>query len=592
MATQPSERLEHLSSTESLPRHQNDSDRQNRNSNMTMIGNQNPDRLAHPLPPSPLSRSKSSERAQATPKPKQSLLHKFLYTEVGRLAQAAIFFILVSLFMAFCNQWSDHRWVKTDYTKVLLEDRGFDIFPAMRDITPANVFVMTALIFTLIGVLTICPTWTTRVIVIRRLLWVIGAISVFRALTLSVTTLPTPKEGCKPSVKTGFWDMLWVAINMIPGTIQACTDDIFSGHTTYMVTAAIQWRLYCKNRWIKWFAYVYITVGLYFVIATRLHYTVDVVLAVFITYAAWSIYMAMIDIVMDKEYFGVRRSHEKFRIFDSEWERQEKRKGIHRSALATKRAKVNHYLNRLRGPGIGYQRTEYDRVAFVPMQYNTWLTGLVRWCDGLDLRMRRADPNLNRWEELVIRHRCMYDSAENGARKADFDGSDDIEQNGEMIQIHHHEHDNSIAPVILEGVQVISPDGSTTIAQPGYGVYRKDSHNRGIGAKNERNRRAILILKVSVIVLLSFLVVLKVGQTYLKEHPRRELLWPERMEEYPGGVILTDDEGQSLGEVHATTSTPTTTTMGASVSSTPPLLSNMLRDGGSNHPMAFAPQRA
>ncbi|KAG0231396.1 hypothetical protein BGW41_002196 [Actinomortierella wolfii] len=592
MSTQPSERLEHLSSTDSLPSHQNDLDRQNRNSNTTVIGGQNLPGLSHPLPPSPLARSKSGDQAQVDSKAKKTLMQKFLYTEIGRLIQAGIFFILVSLFMAFCNQWSDHRWVETNYTKVFLKDRGFDIFPAMHDITPANVFVMTALIFTLIGVLTICPTWTTRIIVIRRLLWVIGGISVFRALTLSVTTLPTPKEECNPTLKTGFWDMLWVALNMIPGTIQACTDDIFSGHTTYMVTAAIQWRLYCKNRWIKWFAYIYITIGLYFVIATRLHYTVDVVLAIFITYAAWSIYMAMIDIVMDKEYFGVRRSYEKFRVFDSEWERKERRSAIQLSTATSKRARLNRKLNKLRGPGIGYQRTEYDRVAFVPMQYNTWLTGLVRWCDGLDLRMRRSDRNLNRWEELVIRHRCMNASSENGVQKAEYDGPDDIEQqNGEMIQV-SHERDGTILPVMLEGVQVISPDGSTTIARPGYGIERKNSHNRAIGTKDERNRRAVLILKVSVVVLLSFLVVLKIGQTYLKDHQRRELLWSERMEEYPGGVILTDDEGESLGTTPFPPPLAITNPHDTSgVEATPPIMSLPFQGMGNGN-IAFVPRTA
>jgi len=136
--------------------------------------------------------------------------------------------------MAFCNQLSDHRWVETGYTKVLLRDRGFDVIPARVDIGPANFFVMTSVVFTVIGMGLICPTWTARAIVLRRILWVIGTLSVYRSLTLSVTTLPTPKEECVPSLKTGFWDMLIVALQMIPGTVEACTDDIFSGHTVFM----------------------------------------------------------------------------------------------------------------------------------------------------------------------------------------------------------------------------------------------------------------------------------------------------------------------------------------------------------------------
>jgi hypothetical protein len=80
----------------------------------------------------------------------------------------------------------------------------------------------------------ICPNWTTRAIVLRRFFWVVGVLSIYRALTLSVTTLPTPKENCTPSTEKGFGGMLLIALQMIPGTVQACTDDIFSGHTVFM----------------------------------------------------------------------------------------------------------------------------------------------------------------------------------------------------------------------------------------------------------------------------------------------------------------------------------------------------------------------
>ncbi|KAF9963048.1 hypothetical protein BGZ70_007705 [Mortierella alpina] len=164
----------------------------------------------------------------------KQFLHRFLNSESGRLACSFFFFTFVCIGMAFCNQLSDHRWVDTPYTQILLRDRGFDVIAAQADITPANNFVMTSVLFTVVGIGLICPTWTMRAVVLRRILWVIGTLSVFRALTLSVTTLPTPKEECRPSLKTGFWDMFIVALQMIPGTVEACTDDIFSGHTVFM----------------------------------------------------------------------------------------------------------------------------------------------------------------------------------------------------------------------------------------------------------------------------------------------------------------------------------------------------------------------
>ncbi|KAF9999909.1 sphingomyelin synthase [Modicella reniformis] len=357
----------------------------------------------------------------------------------------------------------------TGYTKVLLEDRGFDVFPAQKDITPANAFVLTSLVFTLVGVALICPNWTTRAIVLRRVFWVVGVLSIFRALTLSVTTLPTPKENCVPSTEKGFGAMFLIALQMIPGTVQACTDDIFSGHTVFMVTSAIQWRLYCRNKWVTYLAYIYITVGLYFVVATRLHYSVDVVLAIFITYAVWSLYIAMIDVVMEKEYFGLRRNYEKYHVFDDHrsepQEEEEEESKIEEdtenaASTATRKTQIKQRLNRMRGPDIGYDRGEYSHVAFVPMQYNTWLTGAIRWCDGLDLRMRQsAENNANsRWEELVIERRSRHHSDAStttpSGQPFSFRKHGDSDVDLEAGSDHGHGREVTVAPVMLSSVHV------------------------------------------------------------------------------------------------------------------------------------------
>ncbi|KAF9355578.1 hypothetical protein BGX26_006389 [Mortierella sp. AD094] len=396
--------------------------------------------------------------------------NRFVNSELGRTFFSLVFFAIVCIGMAFCNQFSDHRWVETDYTKIYLEDRGFDIFPVQKSITPANIFVMTSVVFTVIGMALICPDWTARAIVIRRVFWTVGILSVYRALTLSVTTMPTPKRDCVPATERGFGPMFWIALQMIPGTIEACTDDIFSGHTVFMVTSAIQWRLYCKNKWITYFSYIYITIGLYFVIATRLHYTVDVVLAIFITYAVWAIYIAMIDVVMEKEYFGLSRHHEKYTVFDNRWSENKRHEHSQESekehsiaiapestatGFAAKRAQLEYRMNRLRGPGIGYDRGEHDRVAFVPMQYNIWLTGVVRWCDGLDLRMRQVDDDssVSRWEELVINRQSTQKNQSSSYQKSEIN---DLDLEAGQTTLPGHGRDATIAPVMLQSVHVVS----------------------------------------------------------------------------------------------------------------------------------------
>lgn len=228
--------------------------------------------------------------------------------------------------------------------------------------------------------------------------------------------------------------------------------------------------MYCKNKWITLLSYIYISVGLYFVVATRLHYTVDVVLAVFITYAAWSIYIAMIDVVMEKEYFGIHSHHEKYSVFDTECEDELTYYGP--EYASSTRAQLHHAMNSLRGPRIGYSRGEYDRVVFVPMQFNVWLTGLVRWCDGLDLRMRKTIETENevkaknsRWEELVIKYRAGYrirNASPLKSEEAYCDG-ESMEYHREMVESHNHNN------MRLDSVHVVSnPDGTVSYGRSHY----------------------------------------------------------------------------------------------------------------------------
>ncbi|KAG0211110.1 sphingomyelin synthase [Mortierella sp. GBA30] len=459
------ERLEHLGSIDALDIA---ADQHNRNSNMTVV---------QASSSSQGSDSQNSNNGGLSDQ-RRGLWDRCINSEIGRLVCAVIYFVVVCIGMAFCNQFSDHRWVTTDYKGILLQDRGFDILPAMKDITPANIFVMTSVVFTLVGMALICPNWTARIIVLRRVLWVVGTLSVYRALTLSVTTMPTPKENCSPAIEKGFGPMFLIALQMIPGTRQACTDDIFSGHTVFMVTSAIQWRLYCRNKWVTYFSYIYITVGLFFVVATRLHYTVDVVLAIFITYAVWSLYVAMIDVVMEKEYFGLRRHHEKYTVFNDRWSNESNVNGdaekeptdaaehpkSFANEFAAKRAQLKYRMNRMRGPGIGYDRGEHDRVAFVPMQYNTWLTGAIRWCDGLDLRMRQSSTQstATRWEEFVEVHRSRHTlNPSHPPLSPSFQkpaGSEGDLETGlghrEMVQV-SHARDGTVGTMMLDSIHVI-----------------------------------------------------------------------------------------------------------------------------------------
>ncbi|KAG0285244.1 hypothetical protein BGZ96_010459 [Linnemannia gamsii] len=499
----------------------------------------------------------SSRSSQSSASHERGLWYRFTHSEAGRVVSAFCYFTFVCISMAFCNQLSDHRWVETEYTKVLLLDRGFDVIPSQSDIGPANFFVMTSVVLTVLGIGFICPNWTMRAVVLRRCLWVIGSLSVYRALTISVTTLPSPKEECRPSLKYGFWDMLVIAIQMIPGTVEACTDDIFSGHTVFMVSCAIQWRLYCKNKWITYFSYLYISIGLYFVVATRLHYTVDVVLAIVLTYGFWSIYISMVDVVMEREYFGIESQNEKYSAFDStstDYEfssyDNDDLSTRHQSDFHIRRRRLEHQMNRMRGPGIGYGRGEYNRVAFVPMQLNVFLINTIRWCDGLDLRMRQdmpaASKNSTRWEDLVVRYRSGRSTPASDLtaaatpcssvncchRKSEADTYDRQNENGsEMVQLYHPNDVNTPLTGGLDDVCNCSeePDyygnSNNDGQQQHFGRWRSlplrsgSSRQRSSNHKEDKygakdRDRKLHIIKIALIVFVNTILLVKIVEAY------------------------------------------------------------------------------
>ncbi|KAI7818189.1 hypothetical protein BC939DRAFT_506814, partial [Gamsiella multidivaricata] len=137
------------------------------------------------------------------------------------------------------------------------------------------------------------------------------------------------------------------------------------------------------------------------------------------------------------------------------------------TGLAAKRAQLEYRLNRMRGPGIGYDRGEHDRVAFVPMQYNIWLTGLVRWCDGLDLRMYQSSEDTaaeSRWEELVIDRRIK--DQEGFGQSSSSSLSYRQKRNSTEPNVEHgHGREPTAAPVMLDSIRVIShPDLTETAA--------------------------------------------------------------------------------------------------------------------------------
>lgn len=109
---------------------------------------------------------------------------------------------------------------------------------------------------------------------------VYGMTLILRSMVVFLTVYPDPRNSCQV-----------VSENLLT-TIQAhrCSDCMFSGHMIPLVLAALFWTHFYigpKRILINSLAWLFSLVGGVLIIANRAHYTVDVVISIYVCCGAW-----------------------------------------------------------------------------------------------------------------------------------------------------------------------------------------------------------------------------------------------------------------------------------------------------------------
>lgn len=166
-----------------------------------------------------------------------------------------------------------------------LRDLLHDAFPRIENYQIVNYLLLTIVLCTLLGFLLQSPDWTMRWIVLRRWLVIMGFIYIFRGICLVATTLPSSRmNDCQPpevALHGSAAERFAFLFNQIVGGISPCTDNIFSGHTSTMMSCVMVWRIHSRlTRPFTWFIYLLFIAAVLIILFTRFHYTVDVILAI------------------------------------------------------------------------------------------------------------------------------------------------------------------------------------------------------------------------------------------------------------------------------------------------------------------------
>lgn len=141
-----------------------------------------------------------------------------------------------------------------------------------------------------------------RFIVFRRVFLILALLYLMRSITMYVTVLPMSSTTYYCSPKANSTDVLLVAKRVIQlisgfglsinGKHTYCGDYIYSGHTVILVMCYLIISEYSPKRFwpLHWASWITSTTGIILVLVARGHYTVDVIIAYYVTTRVFWIY--------------------------------------------------------------------------------------------------------------------------------------------------------------------------------------------------------------------------------------------------------------------------------------------------------------
>ncbi len=156
-----------------------------------------------------------------------------------------------------------------------------------------------------ISTFALCLFHGSRFVVLRRVFFLGGLHYLYRAITMYVTVLPKPDTHytCVPKAQNlTFVLVAQRVVKLLSGvglTINGehvyCGDYIYSGHTMTLVMTYLIVKEYSPKRWylLHWLSWSLSAFGIAVLLLARGHYSIDVVIAYWITTRLWWIYHTM-----------------------------------------------------------------------------------------------------------------------------------------------------------------------------------------------------------------------------------------------------------------------------------------------------------
>jgi hypothetical protein len=227
------------------------------------------------------------------------------------------------------------------------------------------------------------------IIAFRRLGWIVSILYLFRMASFLSTTVPSPVHGCIPHYAQNPIKYLHLMGRMAAGKISACTDNIFSGHTVLCVGwLYINWSN-SGRPWLNIWYTCHCSLIILMILACRLHYTVDVLIAIFLTSFVFIIYHLLLFVACQIKVQSIKDNK------DKQNERELNDLGLGNEESDNFEEKKSFIVNNNKS-----EIEDYDEFSSINVERLMYLrlgifkvVRLFAWMDGMDIRHPKYNSN-------------------------------------------------------------------------------------------------------------------------------------------------------------------------------------------------------
>jgi len=304
-----------------------------------------------------------------------------------RLLSAVAMLLIVMYLMSLVQIFVDNN---ANLSEPALTDIGHEYFPTVYESLPYHLIGP----FCFIAVLLMMIKPGFRWILFRRLIWCMAFIYFLRATTLFCTLFPLTdpiKKSCNVEKTYGTAAAIR-AFKIITRMEATCSDFLFSGHTALSLAITLLIFNHYKKIWVKIGMILYCAAIIFSIIAAKFHYTVDVIVAIYLTILIYLMCYCTLN-------FAYIFWYEKLSKMNDDGE-PDLLVRSHASLLSVvvqsdgghEKTKVG-----LRSPGnspdvaTAMLPWKIASLKYAPMPIPIFILKLVVWMDGIDVRTREQD---------------------------------------------------------------------------------------------------------------------------------------------------------------------------------------------------------